>query len=119
RFPDGRNGDLIRIEHWAVAERQGRVAALNVLGARQLFDAVPFFWSQHYDVSINYVGHAEKWDRIDIAGDPKAKDCAVAYRKNGKPLAVPSIFRDDVSLQAEAAMERGNKKTLPALIPPR
>jgi apoptosis-inducing factor 3 len=89
-----------------VAERQGQVAALNMLGERQKFEAVPFFWSAHYDVVVDYVGHAEQWDEILIDGDIKAKDCLLKYRKNGRTLAVASIFRDLASLQAEAEMER-------------
>jgi hypothetical protein len=89
-----------------VAERQGQAAALNMLGARQRFDAVPFFWSQHYDVPINYVGHAEAWDEIAVDGDIGKRDCVVRYRKNGRVLAVASIYRDVESLQAEVAMER-------------
>jgi apoptosis-inducing factor 3 len=49
-----------------VAERQGQRAALNMLGSREKFTAAPFFWSQHYDVPINYIGHAEQWDEIAI-----------------------------------------------------
>ncbi len=67
---------------------------------------MPFFWSQHYDVPINYVGHAEQWDEIAIEGDIKAKDCLLRYRRNGRVLAVASIYRDLASLQAEVAMER-------------
>jgi hypothetical protein len=88
-----------------VAERQGQVAAKNILGRREKFDAVPFFWSQHYDVAINYVGHAEKWEAIEINGSLDARDCAVAYKKGGRTLAIVTISRDLKSLQAEAAMD--------------
>jgi len=106
RWPDPHGGAAIRVEHWVVAERQGQTAALNMLGARQRFDAVPFFWSQHYDVPINYVGHAEKWDELKIEGDVAKRDCVVRYLSNGRVLAVASIYRDADSLEAEAAMER-------------
>jgi NADPH-dependent 2,4-dienoyl-CoA reductase/sulfur reductase-like enzyme/nitrite reductase/ring-hydroxylating ferredoxin subunit len=107
RWPDPHSGAAIRVEHWVVAERQGQVAAANMLGLNERFDAVPFFWSQHYDVPINYVGHAEAWDEIAIDGDIAAKDCVVRYKRNGRVLAVASIFRDVASLNAELAMEQG------------
>jgi NADPH-dependent 2,4-dienoyl-CoA reductase/sulfur reductase-like enzyme/nitrite reductase/ring-hydroxylating ferredoxin subunit len=106
RWPDPHSGETIRVEHWVVAERQGQTAALNMLGMKQSYAAVPFFWSQHYDIPINYVGHAEKWDDIAIDGDIGAKDCILRYRRAGKVLAAASIFRDTESLQAEIAMER-------------
>jgi NADPH-dependent 2,4-dienoyl-CoA reductase/sulfur reductase-like enzyme len=105
RWPDPHSGENIRVEHWVVAERQGQTAALNMLGGRVKFDAAPFFWSQHYDVPINYVGHAERWDEITIDGDIAARDCLLKYKRNGRALAVASIFRDLANLKAEAAME--------------
>jgi apoptosis-inducing factor 3 len=107
RWPDPHSAQPIRVEHWVVAERQGATAALNLLGQRVPFDAVPFFWSQHYDVPINYVGHAESWDEIAVDGNIAGRDCVLRYKKGGRVLAVTSIYRDRDSLEAEIAMERG------------
>ena len=77
-----------------------------MLGHAIPFTAVPFFWSQHYDVTISYVGHAETWDEIVTEGDIMRKDCALRFKRNGRVIAVASIFRDLESLQAEVTMER-------------
>jgi NADPH-dependent 2,4-dienoyl-CoA reductase/sulfur reductase-like enzyme len=106
RWPDPYSGQNIRVEHWVVAERQGQTAALNMIGHRARFSAIPFFWSQHYDVPINYVGHAESWDEIAIEGSISRKDCVVRFKREGHTLAVASIFRDRANLQAELDMER-------------
>jgi len=89
-----------------VAERQGQVAARNMLGRRERFDAVPFFWTRQYDTTIDYVGHAERWDRIDIDGDPAARNCTASFWQDGKKLAVVTVDRDEESLRAELAFER-------------
>ena len=106
RYPDPYTGERIRVEHWVHAERQGQAAARNMLGIGWPYDDVPFFWSQHYDVSINYVGHAEQWDTVKVDGDPFSRDVAVRFQRAGRTLAVASIFRDSDSLEAEVAMER-------------
>lgn len=107
RWPDPHSGARLRIEHWVVAERQGQTAARNMLGHRQRFATVPFFWTQQYDVSIDYVGHAASWDDIEQQGDPDARDVALCFRESGRTLALATIFRGRESLETELAMERG------------
>ena len=107
RWPDPHTGERIRVEHWVVAERQGQVAARNMLGGRERFDAVPFFWSQHYDVAINYVGHAERWDAVQIDGSLEALDARWTTGAAGGRWRSRPIGRDRASLAAEARMERG------------
>jgi NADPH-dependent 2,4-dienoyl-CoA reductase/sulfur reductase-like enzyme/nitrite reductase/ring-hydroxylating ferredoxin subunit len=114
RFPYAPTGEAVRIEHWAVAQRMGRTAALNILGRDIAFTSPPFFWSTQYDLTINYVGHAESWDRVDVAGDLTARDATVAYRRGGQTLAVATLGRDRTSLDAEAAFERGDQAALGA-----
>jgi NADPH-dependent 2,4-dienoyl-CoA reductase/sulfur reductase-like enzyme len=106
RWPDPHTGEALRIEHWVVAERQGQTAARNMLSQRERFSDVPFFWSQHYDVPINYIGHAERFDDVAIEGEIKSRDCLVRYRRDGKVVAVASIFRDLANLMEEVVMER-------------
>ena len=106
RWPDPHSGERIRVEHWVVAERQGQTAARNILGARQRHDAVPFFWSQHYDMAISYIGHAARWDATKVEGSLADNDGQVTFLQSGKPLAVATIFRDRASLAAEAEMEK-------------
>jgi NADPH-dependent 2,4-dienoyl-CoA reductase/sulfur reductase-like enzyme len=108
RWPDQYSGDKIRVEHWVVAERQGQTAALNMMGYGIPFTAVPFFWSQHYDIPINYVGHAETWNEIVTEGDVQSKDCVLRFKRNGRVSAVATIFRDLESLNAEVLMERAS-----------
>ena len=106
RWPDPLTGEAVRIEHWVVAERQGQTAARNILGRRERFDAVPFFWTQQHDLTLSYVGHARQWGRIDIDGSIGDRDATVSYWQGGRKLAALTIGRDLDSLGAEVELER-------------
>ena len=106
-WPDAYSGERLRIEHWVVAERQGQTAARNILGRRERYARAPFFWTQQYDVAIDYAGHATSWDRIVQDGDIAANDVSLKFQKNDRTLAFASIFRGRASLEAELAMEQG------------
>lgn len=115
-YPDPRSGSVVRVEHWVVAQRQGRTAARNMLGFAEPFRAAPFFWSAHYDVTLAYVGHAATWDRAEVLGSLGTGDAAVVYRRDGRAAAVLTVGRDRLSLEAEALMERGDEAGLESLL---
>lgn len=107
RYPESVSGETARIEHWVVAERQGQAVARSMLGIDGIFRDVPFFWSQHYDVTISYVGHASSWDNCELRGALEKRDACAIYRRNGRTIALATIGRDRLSLRVEAALERG------------
>ncbi len=105
RWPDPHTGERIRVEHWVVAQRRGRRRRATCSALRERFDAVPFFWSAHYDVTIRYVGHATTWDAVEVDGDLSAGAATVRFQRGGRTLAVATVGRDAASLRAEVSLE--------------
>jgi NADPH-dependent 2,4-dienoyl-CoA reductase/sulfur reductase-like enzyme/nitrite reductase/ring-hydroxylating ferredoxin subunit len=116
RYPEPVSGDATRIEHWVVAERQGQAVARSMLGIGGTYREAPFFWSQHYDVTISYVGHAASWETCEIRGELDKHDACAIYRRNGKTIAVATIGRDLLSLRVEAALEQGDAAGLDSIL---
>ncbi|HVV44444.1 MAG TPA: FAD-dependent oxidoreductase, partial [Bryobacteraceae bacterium] len=116
KYPEPVSGERTRIEHWVLAERHGQSTARTMLGIGGPFRDTPFFWSQHYDVAINYIGHASKWDSCEVQGDLEKGDAAVIYRKGKKVIALATVGRDRLSLQVEAAMEAGDEAAVEAAL---
>ncbi|HTS87507.1 MAG TPA: FAD-dependent oxidoreductase [Gemmatimonadales bacterium] len=114
RWPDARSGVPVRFEHWATAERQGQTVARNMLGALEPFEAVPFFWTQHYDVRVNYVGHASSWDRLQVQSGLPEGQWEQRYFVGDTLVAVATIGRDRASLDAELALESAVATDVPA-----
>jgi apoptosis-inducing factor 3 len=104
-YPDPISGEQTRIEHWVVAERQGQVAAANMLGIRRKFDSAPFFWTEQYGVTLRYVGHARRLEGIKIDGDLAKRDATVRYFEDGCERAAASVNRDRQNLEAELKLE--------------
>ncbi len=104
-YPDPFSGDPIRIEHWVTAQRQGQVAARNMLGIPTSFVAMPFFWTEQYGVAFRYVGHGRGWDEIRIDGDLEAHDFIARFLRGGVVRASLSCGRDLDLLGDEQALE--------------
>ncbi len=116
RYPEPVSGEQARIEHWVAAERQGQAVARSMLGIGGAFRDTPFFWSQHYDVTISYVGHAPSWESCEIRGDLEKHDACAVYRREGKAMAVATIGRDRLSLRVEAALEQGDTEAVESML---
>ena len=104
-FVDLRTGERLRIEHWRTAEQQGRVAARNMLGRALPFEGVPFFWTQQFDLTLRYVGHAASWDEIVYQGDVASRDFLAFYVKENRVQAVAGMNRDRELAVVEALIK--------------
>jgi NADPH-dependent 2,4-dienoyl-CoA reductase/sulfur reductase-like enzyme/nitrite reductase/ring-hydroxylating ferredoxin subunit len=116
RYPEPVSGAATRIEHWVVAERQGQAVARSMLGIGGAYREAPFFWSQHYDVTISYVGNAASWETCEIRGGLEKHDACAIYRRKGRTIAVATVGRDRLSLRIEAALEQDDALALESIL---
>lgn len=103
-LPDPTSGKRVRIEHWVVAERQGQIAAANMLGADEPYTAPPFFWTEQHGTALRYVGHAGVGD-IRLDGDAEAREFSACIFDGDRLGAFLSVGRDRKNLEAEAWLE--------------
>lgn len=116
RYPEPRIGTTVRIEHWVLAERHGQGVARDMLGLGTPFRDVPFFWSQHYDVTLSYVGHAQPGDVVELSGSPSEGEATAVFRRGDRATAVITLGRDRQSLAIEAALEREDDAEVESLL---
>ena len=108
-----RGGDRQRIEHWRLAQQHGRLAARNMLaeGDPTLrpapFEAVPFFWTGQFGVSLRYVGHAEAWDTVVIDGSLDDRQFLAGYVRDGEIQALAAVGRDQDAAAFHLLMSQG------------
>jgi 3-phenylpropionate/trans-cinnamate dioxygenase ferredoxin reductase component len=81
-----RYGQHLRVEHWDNAKRQGRAVASNMLDRKTAYDRIPYFYSDQYDLGMEYVGHAPASDQVVLRGDP-ANGQFLAFWLNGGRVA--------------------------------
>lgn len=93
-FPYHYAGEKVRIEHWVVAEQQGRIAGHNMAGKSVTYSSIPFFWTNQCDMYFRYVGYAKDWDEVIIDGDLLSKDFMVFFAKRNKVCAVAGSERE-------------------------
>jgi NAD(P)H-nitrite reductase large subunit/nitrite reductase/ring-hydroxylating ferredoxin subunit len=98
RYPRPGGGDA-RIEHWVHAQRQGQLAAANMLGAERAFDEVPFFWTHHHGLDLRVCGYLDGWDEVRIDGDLQQHDFIARYFRDGRLVAAASLGRDRALLE--------------------
>ena len=119
--------ERLRVEHWANAQNQGVLAAKNMLGRREAYVEIPWFWSDQYDLNLQYVGHASSWDEIVMRGDVAGRKFTAFYLKDGRLRAALALnrFKDirpsreliKLGVAVEAAKLRDDGVELKSLIP--
>jgi 3-phenylpropionate/trans-cinnamate dioxygenase ferredoxin reductase subunit len=99
-------GGRLRVEHWDNAIRQGRLAALSVLGRDDRYDWQPYFYTDQYDLGMEYVGHADPDDDVVLRGDPEGGEFLAFWTRQGRVTAAMNVNVWDVNDQLRALVGR-------------
>jgi 3-phenylpropionate/trans-cinnamate dioxygenase ferredoxin reductase subunit len=83
----------IRVEHWQNALKQGAAVARSMLGRGTPYDEMPWFWSDQYDVNLQYAGFHTAWDELVVRGRLEERDCIAFYLQDGRVLAALAVNR--------------------------
>ena len=89
-------GERVRVEHWANALEQGPVAARNMLGRELAYERLPYFFSDQYDVGMEYTGYARTWDRVVFRGDPATREFIAFWLDGDRVVAGMNVNVWDV-----------------------
>jgi 3-phenylpropionate/trans-cinnamate dioxygenase ferredoxin reductase subunit len=100
----GRN---LRVEHWDIARRQGRLVAANLVGQARSYDRIPYFYSDQYDLGMEYTGHAREWDEVVFRGDVAAREFIAFWLSDGRVLAGMNVNVWDVAPAIEKLIRAG------------
>jgi 3-phenylpropionate/trans-cinnamate dioxygenase ferredoxin reductase subunit len=102
----------LRVEHWANALNQPATAAQAMLGKPASYERLPYFFSDQYDVGMEYTGYAAEWDEVVLRGDPAAREFIAFWLKEGRVLAGMNVNVWDVTDAIKALI--GSRREVPA-----
>ncbi len=94
----------MRVEHFDNAVRQGTAAAMNMLGVRTVYDDPHWFWSDQYGHSLQYVGHAQRFDEVLVRGSIEERSFVAFYLDRGKLVAAFGLNRGGEILSVKALL---------------
>jgi Reductase C-terminal/GTP cyclohydrolase I len=100
-------GRPLRVEHWANALKQGVVAARNMLGEDVPFDAVPYFFSDQYEIGMEYSGHTTAWDRVILRGDASSREFIAFWIEDERVVAGMNVNVGDVTEAIQELVRSG------------
>ena len=100
-------GARLRVEHWANAGHQGRIAARNMLDAGASYDRIPYFFSDQFDLGMEYSGYAPRWDRVVVRGDVEGREVVAFWLREGRVVAGMNVNVWDLAEPIQGLIRSG------------